>query len=181
MVGVDTTYTVDYTNNGTKDATNVSIEDCLPAGYAFVSSVPAPTSTGACSFDAGRVGLTYDIGNLAPAAMASIVITATPTTDTCDLASTNDASITSDQSPEPNESCGPGESDNQATCDVPPPTYVDLNLTKECPVDPMVGVPTDFTVNFKNNGTKTATNVVIEDCLPLGVEVFVRSALDYLS
>jgi uncharacterized repeat protein (TIGR01451 family) len=62
-------YTVTVTNNGPLDATSVTLIDTLPAEVIFISSTPGSPD---CVFSSGT--LTCDLGTLAPATSAEVVI-----------------------------------------------------------------------------------------------------------
>ncbi len=69
-VGENVTFTVTVNNTGTDNATNLSINEALPSGYAFLS---ATASTGTYSSGAG----VWTIGSLNNATSATLTITAT--------------------------------------------------------------------------------------------------------
>ncbi len=72
QVNVALSYRVVATNNGPATATNVTVNDTLPAGVAFVSS---STTQGACS---GTTTITCNLGSLANGASAIVTINVTP-------------------------------------------------------------------------------------------------------
>jgi uncharacterized repeat protein (TIGR01451 family) len=73
-VGATLTYTVTVTNEGpVETATEVTVEDVLPAGVTFQSATP---SQGTCTQAAGTV--TCNLGDLARDASATVQITVTP-------------------------------------------------------------------------------------------------------
>jgi uncharacterized repeat protein (TIGR01451 family) len=82
-IGVNFSYTIQVTNNGPDDATNVTVTDTLPATVTFVSASPG------CAETSGTV--TCNIGNLAASASASVQIDVTPTVAGT---ITNNASVT---------------------------------------------------------------------------------------
>ncbi len=69
VVGGALTYTLNVTNNGPDPATNVIVEDLVPANTTFLS---VSSSQGAASFDAGLV--TANLGSLASGATATVTI-----------------------------------------------------------------------------------------------------------
>lgn len=73
-VGANITYTVTVTNNGSQDATLVSLTDPLPASVSYVSAV---ASQGTCTQSAGTVSC--DLGGLVNGASATATIVATAT------------------------------------------------------------------------------------------------------
>ena len=72
QVGVPLSYRIAVTNNGPAPATNVTVNDALPAGVAFVSSTP---TQGACS---GTTTVNCNLGSLAAGATAVVTIVVTP-------------------------------------------------------------------------------------------------------
>ena len=87
-VGETIAYTITLTDNGPSNATNVILQDMLPAGLTFVSAtpsqgtyVPAPTST-------------WTVGSVANGSSAVLTIQATVVSPN---PATNSVTITSDQ------------------------------------------------------------------------------------
>lgn len=89
-IGTNVTFTITALNNGPADATAVSVNDALPAGYTIVS---ASTSAGTWTAP------TWTIGNLVNGASAILTVIATvnPTGSYA-----NTATITSSNNPDPN-------------------------------------------------------------------------------
>jgi uncharacterized repeat protein (TIGR01451 family) len=71
QVGINLSYRLTVINNGPAQATNVTVNDTLPAGVSFVSSA---ASQGSCN------GTTCALGNLASGATATVTIVVAPTT-----------------------------------------------------------------------------------------------------
>lgn len=94
VVGGALTYTLNVTNNGPDPATNVHVENFVPANTTFLS---ASSSQGGTSFDAGLV--TANLGSLASGATATVTIVVSA--DALGLV-TNTATVFADQF-EPNE------------------------------------------------------------------------------
>jgi uncharacterized repeat protein (TIGR01451 family) len=72
-VGASLTYTLTIANHGPNDATDVIVDDTLPAGVSFVSITP---SQGTC---AGTSSISCNLGSLANGASATVSIVVTPT------------------------------------------------------------------------------------------------------
>ena len=70
IIGSDVIFTITATNNGTYTATGVNVNDSLPAGYTYVSSVPQAGTT----FN-NLTGF-WDIGNLVIGATVTLTVTA---------------------------------------------------------------------------------------------------------
>ncbi len=152
-VGKNITYTVTVADNGPSDATNVTLEDTLPAGLSFVS---ANAGQGIYDESSG----TWTVGNLGNGLSAVLTVTATVESPS---PSTNTAMITHSDQFDPN----PG---NNAASTVVTPQQADLFITKS--VDnaaPNVGGMVTFIVSVGDNGPSNATGVSVSDLLPAGL------------
>jgi uncharacterized repeat protein (TIGR01451 family) len=74
-VGEQLVYTIKVTNQGTADATGVTVTDELPSSVDFVSA------SNGCSFNQGNRSVTCSIGNLAAGASQSVQIRVRPRED----------------------------------------------------------------------------------------------------
>ncbi|MFY0591879.1 FG-GAP-like repeat-containing protein, partial [Roseivirga sp.] len=156
-VGDNVTFTVTVTNDGSDQATGLSILDQLPSGYTFISASP---SQGAYVAETG----VWTVGTLANAGVSTLNILATvlSTGDYDNTASVN----TLDQQ-------DPDSTDDQSTASVAPP-QADLGLAKVVDaMSPNVGDVVTFTVTVTNNGPSAtaATGIEITDKLPSGYAV----------
>ncbi|HSP08010.1 MAG TPA: sortase [Candidatus Dormibacteraeota bacterium] len=146
------TFTITATNNGPSNATGVEVTDVLPAGLAFVSSVPsAPYNSG--------TGV-WNIGALANGSNATLSITATVTGTS---AVTNTATKTAEDQPDP------VAGNNSASASITP-VAADIAIAKS--VDnptPNLNTNAVFTVTAHNNGPSNATGVQVTDVLPPGL------------
>jgi uncharacterized repeat protein (TIGR01451 family) len=158
-VGDTITFTVTLTNNGPDPATNVSVQDALPAGLTFVSATPSQGT-----YDA--VTGTWTVGTVTTATPQTLQLQATVVSPT---ALTNTASIShSDQ-------FDPATSNNSASA-TETPLGADLALAKSVSnATPNVGDTITFTVTLSNNGPDSATSVTVQDVLPVGL-TFVSAA-----
>ncbi|WP_291430164.1 DUF11 domain-containing protein [Deinococcus sp.] len=164
--GETITYTLTVTNGGPTAASAVAVTDTLPAGVAFVSSVPAPGSV------SGQT-LSWDFADLAANATQVITVTATtPTTAT--LASTpavrsftNTASVSS-------ATTDPVSSNNSAAASTNT-VYGNLikevrNVTKGTAFGTsgggLPGEILEYCVGFENLGGAALPNFVIVDHVP---------------
>ncbi len=154
--GQTLTYTIDVTNSGPANATNVMLTNVLPANAVFVSSstsvptVAGPTpgsptvSLGALaanSTDAVTIVVTPGAGGV-PSIADSVSITSQPTDP---ITMNNSASVTTTVTPN-----------------------ADVGVTISAPTSYTVGStsPLSYTVTVTNHGPSTATGVVLTDTLP---------------
>ena len=151
IAGTQAGYTVNVSNAGTSAAKNVVVTDVLPAEVSFVSATPAPTTV------SGNT-LTWNLGDLVAGGGLSITINVQ--VDATAGTATNTASATTDS-----VEGGEGTANNSASCSS---TVVapDVAVSKECPVDMIVGTQASYTVTMSNTGTSAAKNVVLTDVLP---------------
>jgi uncharacterized repeat protein (TIGR01451 family) len=151
------TYTIVVANNGPLVANNTFVDDPTPAGLTFVSNTGACTGPFPCGLGALAVGQTVTITSTfnVPSSYAgtSIVNTATVSTSTIDVTSSNNSSTATT----PRASGGTAE----------------LSIVKSGPGVATGGV-VQFIVAVTNNGPNTATGVVVSDPTPAGL-AFVSS------
>jgi uncharacterized repeat protein (TIGR01451 family) len=145
-------------NNGPADATNIVVNDPLPAGLTLISASPFPDGSSTYDPTTGQ----WTIPFLASGDTAALfVIVRVDTPDPV----LNTATITSLDQIDPNLN------NNTASAGYTP-QQADLQLTKS--VDnptPNVGDTVTFTVTLSDNGPDTATNVAINDSLPSGLSL----------
>jgi uncharacterized repeat protein (TIGR01451 family) len=152
-VGNTITYSVTVSDNGPSNATNVTLEDMLPAGLSFVSA-----NAGQGTYDESS-GI-WTVGTLDNGLSAVLTVTATVESPN---PSTNTAMIIHADQVDPN----PG---NNAASTVVTPQQADLFVTKS--VDnaaPNVGDTVTFIVSVGDNGPNNATGVSVSDLLPPGL------------
>ncbi|WP_035693776.1 choice-of-anchor L domain-containing protein, partial [Flavobacterium soli] len=158
ILGDDIIYTVTVTNNGPREATNVVVENLIPAG------ITAFSWTG----DNSSFGTDVPLNNTIPtlASGASVIYTITigvPLTFTGDLVTT--ASATGDVP-------DPILTNNQATVTTPWGQYdIEITNTNGQAVYTLGGT-SNYSVTVTNNGPNDATNVVIENLIPAGITDF---------
>ncbi len=160
------TYSLEVTNNGPEDATDLEVSDPLPGGTTF-SSV-APSAVWTCMTPAvgatGTVTCTAPLLGVGETATIDIVVTVdaglaagTVLTNTATLTTTsNDAN----------------PADNSATTDTTvsaPGVVADYSLTKTAAPDPVfAGDNLTYMVTVTNSGPGTIANVSLTDFLPAG-------------
>uniref|UniRef100_UPI001431E270 Ig-like domain-containing protein n=1 Tax=Maribellus sediminis TaxID=2696285 RepID=UPI001431E270 len=154
--GSTVVFTVEVTNNGPAQVTNLVVSDTLPAGLTLVSAIP---STGTWSDP------DWTVGTLASGETATIDITATVDAGTGGTTITNTASNTQDQT------------DTDATPDIP---SVSITVKNEADLvtnktllsgdpTPAEGDVVTYSIEVTNNGTAQATNISLTDQLPVGL------------
>ncbi len=150
-------YTLTLINNGPDDApASVQVSDVLPLGVTYISHA---ASQGTYN------GSVWDVGGLPAGAAVTLDITATVDMGTSGGTITNTATITAFNIQDTNSSNNSDWSD--VTVGTP---EADLFLSKS--VDnptPDENSSIIYTVTVTNNGTDTATNVMVMDSLPSGV------------
>ena len=158
-VGDELTYTITVKNaRGAVAASNIVVEDTLPNGLKFVNSNPSPTSQNGQK-------LTWTISSIAAGGAATITLKVKASeagtyANTATISGTNKSGTTGNV-----EVVKPEQ----------PPTEPNLSITKTTDAkDVKVGDPFDYTITVKNTGTGNASNVVVKDTLPDGLE-FVNS------
>ncbi len=160
------TYSLEVTNNGPEDATDLEVSDPLPAGTTF-SSV-APSAVWTCMTPAvgagGTVTCTAPLLGVGETATIDIVVTVdaglaagTVLTNTATLTTTsNDAN----------------PADDSATTDTTvsaPGVVADYSVTKTAAPDPVfAGDNLTYMVTVTNSGPGTIANVSLTDFLPAG-------------
>ena len=153
--GAPLTYTLDVTNQGAADASNVSLVDTLPGGVTFQSASGPGWTCG----EAGGI-VTCDLIVLAAGETSTVTIQvlAPATAGTF----SNSATVSADQS-------DPNLSDNTATEDTSVVGSADLAITKSDSPDPVtVGANLAYTLNVTNAGPSSATSVQVTDPIPVG-------------
>ena len=148
-------YTVTATNNGTDDASGITVSDALPAGLTYTGSTP---SQGTYNSGTG----VWDVGSLAAGSTATLAITATPNAGTQGSTITNTASLdTLDQ-------FDSDFSNNTASVDVTvSSTSVSIAKTAS-PSSVGAGATVTYTVTLTNSGPGNAVVQEFEDTLPAG-------------
>src|SRR5262245_33809701 len=160
-LGDNVVYTLVVTNDGAAGATNIEVEDVLPAGTSFVTF----TATQGTYDDMTSI---WTVGDLAVNGTATLTITAKVLTPG---AKVNTAEISASDQPDPDSTPGnnvAGEDDQDDVTATP--TQIDLSLTKTVnDTTPDRNQNVTFTITVNNAGPDQATGVVVEDLLPAGI------------
>jgi uncharacterized repeat protein (TIGR01451 family) len=160
-LGTNVTYTLTVTNHGPNDTTGLAVEDVLPAGMTYVSSLAS-----AGSYDSDTS--TWTVGDLADGDSETLSIVATITNQ---ATITNTAEISASDLYDPDSTPGNAQAgeDDIASATITP-TSSDLMVAKivDDP-NPDVGATVTFTVTATNNGPDAATGVHVTDSLPAGL------------
>jgi len=150
-------FTIVVTNNGPGTANNVTVNDPLPAGVAWVID---PAVTG-CSITSGTLSCTF--ATLDEGASKTIHVSGVTDAQDCGTLS-NTATVAAD-----NEGSDQTDNSDTATITVNCP---DLTITKTADnASVNAGSDIGFTVTLTNTGAGSATGVSISDALPGGTGV----------
>ncbi|MEX0313515.1 MAG: gliding motility-associated C-terminal domain-containing protein [Allomuricauda sp.] len=177
-VGDVVTFTINLSNLGDIDATGVSVENLVPAGFGTIVAI---NNGGTYSPGTGIItwtGLNVPLGTNT----AVLTFNATVQTPTGALGEfTHIAEVTfSDQSDldsiANNDDGDQSEDDEDAITAAP--EQADLSLTKivvDNDITPSVGDEISFEINISNSGPNDAANVVVTDLLPTGFDFVLYS------
>ncbi|MBC8988471.1 DUF11 domain-containing protein, partial [Pedobacter sp. N36a] len=153
VIGSNMTFTLTANNLGNNNATGVTVNDLLPAGYTFVSATP---SSGTYNSVTG----VWTIGNMVSTtgtATLSIVAKVNPTGPYG-----NTATIIGNED-------DPVSTNNASTVTPVPVLSTDRQITKTVNnASPNVGSNVVFTLNAINNGLSSGTGITVTDVLPAG-------------
>jgi uncharacterized repeat protein (TIGR01451 family) len=155
-LGEALTFTLVVTNNGPSTATGMRLTDTLPLS---VTAVSAGFSQGSCAAESGSV--ICNLGALDAKANAAVTITVEPTATGTLTNLVEVAGVAFDPYTGNNAA-------SQSTTVVP---AADMEVSKGDTPDPLaVGDTLTYTVVVTNHGPSTATDVVLTDTLPGGVD-----------
>ena len=153
------TYTLTFTNIGTGNASNVWINDTIPADTTYVSSTPAPTSNTSTTYR-------WNFANVGPGGTAVVTLVVKVKPGTPDRRFINNTA-TADYSDANGNFKGTLSDGDGVTVTAPL-----MSITKEDGetfADP--GDIFTYTITYRNTGSGVATGVVIVDTLPSQVTV----------
>jgi len=153
-VGSPVSFVITVTNNGPSAASNVVVKDSLPAGYTFVSAVPATYNQTTHEWPV--------IANLANGSVINYIINAVIAPNGTPTTYTNTATALS-------PTVDPVLTNNSDTARVNVTQVANLAIAKSySPANPTVGSQIVFTITASNLGLSNATGVIVNDPLPAG-------------
>ena len=161
LEGDTVTYQIEVTNNGTAQATNVSLTDLLPAGLT------ATAGNGAISqgtYDAAT-GL-FDIGTLNIGETATLTIEGTVDVGQGGNTITNFTTAAMGDQPDPTTD---GDDLEEAVVVDANADLVTVKTLASGNATPLEGEVVTFEIEVTNNGTAQATNISLTDLLPPGL------------
>jgi uncharacterized repeat protein (TIGR01451 family) len=161
--GTALTYTLTVRNDGPSQATGVRLTDTLPTGVTFRSVSPAT-----CAGSPGSRDVTCDLGSLDVGETKAVTIGVDVKPETRgSIRNTATVTATEHDPTHPND----------ASASTRVVARVDLVLTKSDTPDPVVaGTALTYTLTVTNDGPSQATNVILNDTLPGGVEFITATA-----
>ena len=155
-VGGSVTYTLNYANTGTAQATNVLVSDVIPANMTYVNG----SVTGNGNYNAATQTVSWSLGTLAVNRSGSLTFKAmvnngvavgTNISNTALVSCTETAMVSS----------------NAAVVTVAATPLPNLTLTKAvAPTSAQVGGAVTYTLSYANTGTVSASNVTVTDVIP---------------
>ncbi|MEP7188340.1 MAG: hypothetical protein ABI901_04010, partial [Roseiflexaceae bacterium] len=148
-------FTLAYRNAGSAPAAGVVVQDTLPAGLAFVSAVPAPSSV------VGQVMRWNISGPLVPNASGTITVQARVLLSAA-IAQVNTGTISTTSAGDNN----PGNDISTTTTTILRPN---VKITKTAPANTAEMSQLQYRLDYVNNGNVAAANVVVRDVLPAGL------------
>ena len=164
-VGQNLVYTVSATNLGPDTATDVELNDILPAGATYVSATASLGSPPVLNSGA----LVAAIGTLTPGAVATVLITVQPTASPGSTL-VNSASIAADE-------YDSNSSNNTATLSVPVRDASNLILTMTPSVSSVpIGQPLGYSIVVANPGPTDEPDALVTIPLPPVVTMVACSA-----
>ncbi|MDT0558503.1 gliding motility-associated C-terminal domain-containing protein [Ichthyenterobacterium sp. W332] len=173
-VGDTVTFELTIDNLGPNDATGVAVEDIVPIGYIITGGTISDSGiqtgnqidwTGLSIPNGGSITLTYDVVVNPPTGLAGEYRNSAQITDSDQYDPDSDPSTdgTVDE-----DGDGDRDDDDEDTFEITPQTS-DLSIEKiVSDGTPNVGDVVTFTINVSNAGSVDATNVSVQDVVPVG-------------
>ncbi|MBC9932683.1 DUF7507 domain-containing protein [Chitinophaga qingshengii] len=159
--GQPVVYTLDVTNSGPSNATNVTISDNLPAGLQQVSWTAAVTGAGTTVSAASGNGNIAVTGNI-PAGVANKI--------TFTINAVVDPAYTSASIANSATAAVPGKTPSVSTVTTEVNNITDLNIVKSGPQQVTAGQHVTYTIVVTNEGPANAVGCHIADIIPAGLQ-----------
>lgn len=151
-------YTIQVTNNGPLEATNVSLTDKLPTGVTYVSDDASGNYNNSTGF--------WTIGTIANAGIKTINITATVDSGT----GISQTAIVNTTTAAKGDQSDPTIAGDVLSAEINVPS---VNLVTNLTVNnatPNVGDTIEYTISVVNQGPSIGTDIQLTDVLPAGLE-----------
>ncbi len=166
-------YTIKVTNDGAHAATNVEVEDQMPAGLEFISS---------SFFTKNGSMLKATISNIAAGQTITLnyIVKVLTVGDKINFAQISKADQ-KDVDSTPGNASTTSEDDNSKVIISPVQERILSDLSLEKTVNknsPAIGEQITYFVTVINNGSNPATNVEVKDIVPAGLEVLTATGAD---
>ncbi|MFL9483866.1 gliding motility-associated C-terminal domain-containing protein [Chitinophagaceae bacterium LWZ2-11] len=166
--GQNLTYTIDVTNNGPSNASNINITDAVPAQLQNVSWVT--TVTGGANITAGNTGTGNTISvqaNIPAGTSNAIRVTITGTVN---AGYTGTITNTATATPQGGTPVASSPVNTVVT------TQTNIQLVKTAPANVVAGTSIQYTILVTNTGPSTANNIDIADVVPSPITNVIWSA-----
>ena len=186
-LGAEIEYQLAVSNDGPDEAVNVQVSDVLPAQVSAAAVSPVVTTQGSCSLN-GQV-VTCSLGNMPAQTQAQVTIrvtadapgifnnTASVSSSAADGNSANNSSFVSTEITDAEANLtitasaeGPGMGGPGGGGQAVPGTFLAQGAGNGV-VRVMQGAQVSYLIEIANNGPDAATNVVVTDALPEGMDI----------
>lgn len=169
-------YTIKVTNDGAHAATNVEVEDQMPAGLEFISS---------SFFTKNGSMLKATISNIAAGQTITLnyIVKVLTVGEKINFAQISKADQ-KDADSTPGNASTTSEDDNSKVIISPVQERILSDLSLEKTVNknsPTIGEQITYFVTVINNGSNPATNVEVKDIVPAGLEVLTATGADNIA
>uniref|UniRef100_UPI00261057FD T9SS type B sorting domain-containing protein n=1 Tax=uncultured Aquimarina sp. TaxID=575652 RepID=UPI00261057FD len=150
------TYTITVTNNGVAQATNLMVNDQLPAGVTYINDIPSQGNYAPASGN-------WNVGVLDNGTIATLDIQVSVDAGTSGDSITNIIVVTLDQD-------DPDITNNDLEETITVTNVADLVISKTVDNDnPNEGDTINYSIIVRNDGTEQATQLTVNDLLPTGI------------